>query len=448
MVLTREVQMRQRTNDQKTKITRKAKISALAERPGTPGEQTAATAALDRIAGAAVAERPAPRVEHLDTAVIKRLPVPASGYVIHWDDEVAGFGIRVTAGGSKAFIFNYRVKGGDQQRRITIGQFRSWTTGAARTEAKRLEHLVDGGNDPRGDFEKKRKAPTMAELCDRFVAEHLPRKRPATADSYKRVLRLHIRPFFGGFTKVADVSFEDVDKLHQKVTATGSTYAANRCVAILSKMFSLAIKWKMRTDNPARGIERNVEVKRTRYLTGDELARLMAALATHSSDRRFADIIRLLLLTGARRGEILAMRWADIDLAKGTWTKPGSATKQKTTHHAFLSAPARLLLTEMEIHSHGEFVFPSDGKTGHIVEVKNGWASLCERAGIENLRIHDLRHSFASQLVSSGHSLELIGALLGHSNPATTARYSHLFTDVQKAAVEKVGAIVNGAGGP
>jgi integrase len=209
-------------------------------------------------------------------------------------------------------------------------------------------------------------------------------------------------------------------------------------------MFSLAIKWKMRTDNPAKGIEHNGETKRKRYLSGEELARLLAALAMH--DRQFADIVRVLVLTGSRRGEVLAMRWANIDLVKGTWTKPGSTTKQRTDHTTFLSAPMLQLLAE--IPAHGEYVFPSDGKTGHVVEIKRAWARLCKAAGITGLRLHDLRHSFASQLVSGGASLELIGALLGHASPVTTHRYAHLFDDPQRAAVEKVGAIVDAARGP
>jgi integrase len=141
------------------------------------------------------------------------------------------------------------------------------------------------------------------------------------------------------------------------------------------------------------------------------------------------------------------MQWADLTLAKdkGVWSKPGSTTKQKTDHIVPLSAAACLLLTG--IKQRGEYVFPSsDNPSGHIISIQNGWAGLCERASIENLRLHDLRHSFASQLVSSGASLPLIGALLGHSNPTTTARYAHLFDDPQRAAVEKVGVIVGGGG--
>ncbi len=430
--------MLQRTN-------RATKIAALVERPGTPGEQEAATAALERVNGTAVADRPAPNVRHLEDDIVKRLPVPARGYEITWDDKVAGFGIRITAKDYRAFVFNYRTKISGQQRSITIGKFGDWSTAPARKEAKRLRREVDGGADPRGASLELREAPTVSDLADRFETEHLPRKRASTADSYERALRLHIRPHFGQFTKVADVSFDDIDKLHQKVTAAGHPSEANRVVAVCSKMFSCAIRWKMRTvaaGNPAKGIERNPENKRTRYMTLDELRRLLDALATHSSDQQFADIVRLLIATGARsKSEVFAMRWADIDLAAGTWDKPGATTKQRTVHHAKLSTSALAVL--VEIHTHNEeFVFPSDSEVGHVTTIKKGWASLCKAAGITGLRIHDVRHSFASFLVSGGASLELIGALLGHTSPTTTARYAHLFDDPQRAAVEKVGAIV------
>ena len=428
------------------KISRAAKVRALAKRPGSPGEQAAAEAALERLSAVSVDTKVptgGSRGTHLSDAIVKRLTPPAKGNKVTWDDEVPGFGARITAAGAKAFVYNYRTKGTGQQRRVTIGQFPSWSTSAARTKAKELRRLVDSGADPRGDLEEERSASTMADLIERFKDEYLPRRRPATIKAYRGMLAKHIGPHFGQFAKVSDVTYSYIDALHRRVTATGSTYIANRCVAVCSKMFSLAILWGMRTDNPAKGVERNSEIKRKRYLSGDELKRLMAALASHA-DKQFADIIRLLLLTGARKTEVLSMRWDNLTLAKdkGVWSKPGSATKQKVDHITPLSAPAVLLLKGIE--RRGDFVFPGCGATGHIVEIKKGWASLCKSAGIKGLRIHDLRHSFASQLVSSGASLPLIGALLGHSNPSTTARYSHLVDDVQRAAVEKIGEIVGG----
>jgi integrase len=374
--------------------------------------------------------------------VIKGLHPPASGNRITFDDEVAGFGVRVTAAGARSFVFNYRVRGTGQQRRMTIGGFPNWTCGAARTEAKRLRQIVDGGGDPRGDFEELREAPTMDDLCSRFEREHLPKKRAGTVRSYVGLLDLHIRPFFGKHTKVADVGYSDINRLHLKITATGSTYAANRTVAVLSRMFSLAILWGWRSDNPARGIERNAETKRKRYLKGEELARLTAVLVKQP-DRQFANIVRLLMLTGARKSEVLSMRFDNLELDRGIWSKPGSTTKQKSDHVVPLSAPVVQLLSGIE--ARGEYVFPSDTKTGHVATIQKPWAKLCADAGISGLRIHDLRHSFASQLVNNGASLPLIGALLGHSNPTTTARYSHLYDDPQRAAVEKIGELVGAA---
>ena len=398
-------------------------------------------------------EKPTER-KHLTDAIVKRLPTPSKGNKITYDATVPGFGCRVTVGGAKAFIFNYRVRGSGRERRYTIGSAINWQTTAARAEAKRFGQLVDQGGDPLADIEDERAAPTVWELADRFMSEHVNRKRATTARDYTTMLVKYIRPHFGAHSKVADVRYEDIDALHRKITALGYTYQANRCMAVLSKMFSLSVKWRMRPDNPCKGVERNSEAKRVRYLTGEELERLTGALARHS-DQQSANVIRLLLLTGCRKGEALGARWADCDLTGGIWSKPAASTKQAQPHVAPLSAPARQLLAEIadeQAGKHrrglGEFVFPGPGGSGHQVDVKDSWRSICKAAGITGLRVHDLRHSFASELVSSGASLALVGALLGHSSPVTTHRYSHLYADPLRAAVEHVGRVVTGAGKP
>jgi integrase len=410
----------------------------------------------------------------LTDASIKKLPTPEEGNRITYDADVPGFGIRITSAGARSFVLNYRTRAG-RERRYTIGGFPDWQTTAARESARELKRLIDAGGDPMADIEAEREAATVAgpkkegnplSLCDRFEQEHMPRKRAGTATDYKRMLNKHIRPHFGVHLRVADVAFEDIDRLHRKITAAGHPYRANRVIAVLSKMFSLAIHWKMRTDNPCKGIERNLEEKRKRYLKeepelGHELVRLTKALAAYP-DQRIADIFRLLLLTGARRGEVLAMRWADLALdavngkskkKTGTWSKPASTTKQATDHVVPLSEPARQLLCEIREQAKkkalGEYVFPGAGSSKHIVSIKRAWKTICESANIVGLRIHDLRHSYASFLANAeGASLPLIGALLGHSNPATTARYAHLFDDPQRAATERVSDIIMGAGQP
>jgi integrase len=386
--------------------------------------------------------------QRVTDSIVRGLQPPENGYTVTHDSEARGFAVRVTAKGVRSFILNYYIRGRD--RCLTIGQFPDWRVAAARARAKELRQDIDNGIDPLDEKEAERNAPTVTELIDRFEAEWLPRKRPMTALEYKRTLRNHVRPFFNKHDKVADVTYNDIDRLHQKITKAGSPYTANRTVAILSKMFSLAVRWHMRETNPCKGVERNTEHHRRRYLTGDELARLVAALANYP-DRQAADAVSLLLFTGARRGEVLGMRWADVDLTAGIWSKEPSSTKQNDHHEVPLSAPARALLARIEQEQAqprrplGEFVFPSTGKTGHLVEIKKAWAALLKAAGIKNLRLHDLRHSYASQLASGGASLPLIGALLGHSNPATTARYAHLFQDPQRAAAEKVGRLIENA---
>jgi integrase len=219
---------------------------------------------------------------------------------------------------------------------------------------------------------------------------------------------------------------------------------ANRILALLSKTFALAVKWKWRPDNPVRGVERNQERKRKRYLSADELARLSRALSQYRN-QQVADVFRLLLLTGARRGEALGATWGQFDLSEGIWTKPGATTKQKTDHIVPLSAPARQLLAE--IHKRdatAKYVFPGPGPHGHRTNLKRDWAQICKVAGITGLRIHDLRHSYASTLAGAGFSLPVIGALLGHSTPTTTHRYAHLFDDPLRAATERAGAIITG----
>lgn len=391
--------------------------------------------------------------ERLDDKAVRRLDAPASGNRITYDDEVKGFGVRMTAAGAKAFILNYRAAG--RERRITIGSFPDWSVPAAREQAKILKRRVDQGQDPMGDRHEERTAPTIADLAARFEAEHLTRRRSTTAKDYSSILRGHILPALGK-TKVVDLRHADVEKLHRKIAAT-APYRANRAVSVLSKMFSLAVKWELREDNPVRGIERAPEQKRERFLTPAEIARLGEVLVAHP-EKTSCRAIRLLLLTGARRGETLAATWAQFDLERGVWTKPSTATKQAKEHRIPVSGPALAVLAQLRADAEpgcpyvfaGSRSVDSKGKVtwAPLTEIKRTWASVCKSAGIEGVRVHDLRHSYASILASSGLSLPIIGALLGHTQAATTHRYAHLLDDPLRAATEAAGAFVSSAGKP
>jgi integrase len=376
----------------------------------------------------------------LTDRIVAQLPTPPKGNRVSYDDAVRGFGARVTAAGARAFVLNYRRRSDGLERRFTIG---ARSTAAAREEAKRLKRDIDGGGDPVGELKAYRGAPTVADLCARFDDEHIAKQRPHTQAEYRGIIRNHALPKLGKL-KVSAVEFEHIERLHAEITK-GAPVLANRAVAVMAKMFTLAVKWRLRANNPCKGVERNREHHRTRYLKPDELTRLTKALA-EDPNQQAANIFRLLLLTGCRKGEALSAKWDQFDINGGTWTKPHSATKQAQEHQIPLSAPARELLVRLREHSVGsQWVFP--GRKGQPRnDTKYAWKRICGAAGVTGLRIHDLRHSYASFLAGAGFSLPVIGALLGHSQPATTARYSHLFDDPLRTATERAGAIIAGKG--
>jgi integrase len=385
----------------------------------------------------------------LTDKLVPNVPLPESGNQRLIRDQkdprgkegwTSGFALRVTKAGTRSFVLSYRVKATGIERRLTIGSWPTWSVTAARAEARELKRRIDTGHDPLAEQQEARGAPTVADLCDEFLVEHVANRRPSTRQDYTAIIKHDIKPALGR-KQVAAVATEDIEKLHREVSKRGAPYRANRVVAVASRMFTFAIKKKMRTDNPCRGIERNHEAKRKRYLKPDELARLVRALAEHE-DKEAADIVRLLMLTGARKGEVLGAKWDQFDFDTGVWTKPASATKQNKEHEAPLNKPALQLVLELrKRRGESEFLFPGrlDAKT-HRSGLKQDWARLCKAAGITGLRMHDLRHSYASALVSSGFSLPVIGELLGHADIKTTARYAHLYDSVTREATEKVGA--------
>jgi integrase len=351
--------------------------------------------------------------------------------------------------GQRSFTLEYHTKGG-RKRRLTIGAFPAWGTAAARAEAAELRRRIDRGEDPLGEAEALRGAPTVADLATRYEEVHLSTLRPQSAKEQRAALRRDVLPALRHL-KVSEVALEDVDAVHRAITRRGSPYQANRTRALLHKMFRYSVEWQWRTDNPVTQVRKNREHPRQRYLTSDEIARLSAALAA-DEDQDAADIFRLCLLTGCRRGEARSVRWADIDFEHGVWTKPARSTKQGKEHRAPLAPPALSLLAERRrrAESSAVFVFPGDGATGHRWDLKKPWqriskaAGIAKTEGVEGVRIHDLRHTFASIAASAGHSLPVIGALLGHADPSTTARYSHLLDEALRAAVNRVGATVEG----
>ncbi|MDR6589526.1 site-specific integrase [Agrobacterium tumefaciens] len=390
----------------------------------------------------------------LTNKVIDKLEPPEKGNRIIYDSEEPGFGVRITANGAKSYILNYRTTAG-RERRYTIGSTSTWTTvKAAREEAGKLKKRIRNEHfDPLEELEERRAEVKVDELCDVFIEEHLPKKSPATRRDYAQIIRDYIRPELK-HRPVAEVAFQDAHRIFSKVSKLGKRTAANRTMSVLSKMFTEAQKRGWANHNPTKGIEKNDETKRERFLDADELARLIDALAV-LEDRQAANIFRLILLTGARKTEVLAATWDMFDLKAGVWTKPSHHTKQKKTHRVPISAPARQLLSEI-YEAAGEdrtpYVFPAKFASSkentkeprpYRSNVKNQWAAVLKAAKLKDLHIHDLRHSFASFLVAEGMSLPLIGRLLGHTQAQTTHRYAHLGLDPLRAATERIGNIVS-----
>jgi integrase len=357
-----------------------------------------------------------------------------------WDTALPGFGIRVKPSNVKSYIVQYRNRKTGASRRKTIGQHGPLLTFHKAKERARII-LADAlkGNDPVADDREVRDAPTMRELAADYLEQHaIPKKRPRSVKNDRSMIDRIILPRLGS-KKVAAVQSRDIQSLHVAMKKT--PYQANRLLALLSKMLSLAAKWGWRSDNPVKGIERFQEQRRERWLSDHELSELLAVLMAHPNQRA-ANAVRLQIMTGARLGEVLKARWSDIDLNRGVWTKPSHHTKQKRTEHIPLSGPTLSLLTEMREKADPieANLFPGNASGRPLQDIKKFWKVVTAQAGIADYRLHDNRHTHASHLVSSGLSLEIVGRLLGHTNPTTTKRYAHIADSPLRAATERFGA--------
>ena len=362
----------------------------------------------------------------------KTAPAPERGNRVTYDDALRGFGLRVTAKGMRSFVLNYRVKG--RERRITIGPYPAWSVAAARKQAEEYRRRVNLGDDPLEEREASRDAATVKDLFARYAEEHLPTKAARSAADDRSMWIKDILPALGP-KKVADLTSTDCDKLHRAISVDRPT-RANRVIEVLCKALNLAIRWGWLERNPASGVRRNPEIKRTRYLSHAEIERLEAALDAHPQ-RASADAIRFLLLTGCRKGEAFGATWDQFDLPGRVWTKPETMTKQRKLHRVPYSEAVAAILERRRAEAGGTFIF--SGRLGTpLVDVKKTWTSVCKTAGLSDIRMHDLRHTYASLLVSSGVSLPVVGALLGHSQPQTTARYAHLYDDTLRSATQAV----------
>ncbi|MBS9716923.1 tyrosine-type recombinase/integrase [Pseudohalocynthiibacter aestuariivivens] len=366
-------------------------------------------------------------------------------YKVH-DTEVPGFSLRIYPSGRKAFFYRYRVGGGRgaQIREPQIGDYGSLTADQARKIAKDWAAKVRQGGDPAGERKALREDPTMSDLFDRYISDHAKKhKKPTSLANDTRMIEQRLRPTFGG-KKVKSVTRQQIRAFHSKLEDT--PYEANRVLALLSKIFSFSandLEWTASGDHPVKGIRRFEEKKRKRYLSQAELARLGEALAKAEAgelERQISPhviaMIRLLVLTGARHGEILTLRWCEVNLERGCLELTDSKTGEK---EIYLSPAALQILSELPRKEDNPFVIIGRKHGTHLVNIKDPWTIIRKEAGLEDVRLHDLRHSFASVGARAGMSLPVIGALLGHRETATTARYAHLSDDPLRAAADSIG---------
>lgn len=369
----------------------------------------------------------------------------ASGWsrCVYWDDEVAGFGLRVFPSGKKSFVLLYRARG--RKRQVTLGVYGVLTVQKARKRARRMLVEVVDGSDPLEVRRKRRSAPTVAKLAERYMEEHArPKKRPLSVESDERLLRIHILPRLGRH-RVADVDRAAVSELHHAMRETPTQ--ANRALALLSKMFNLAEQWGYRPDhsNPTRHVDRFKERPKERFLSSAELARLGDALReaeTAESEHPSALLaIRLLALTGARRNEILCLRWDEVDFERGLIDIDSKTGRKRIP----LPAPAFRLLAEADRVQDNPYVCFGAHHGKRLVGLQRPWERIRKAAKLPGVRLHDLRHSHAATGAGLGLGLPILGKLLGHTQASTTQRYAHLADDPVRQAAERIAGEIGAA---
>lgn len=385
-------------------------------------------------------------------------------YVVS-DSEIPGFRLQITPSGKKSFYFAYRVGGGRgaTQREPKIGDWPAMKAEKARGIAEDWAAQVRLGGDPGGDRRDARAAPRMSDLFTRYLTDHAEmHKKASSVANDRRLIEKRLIPALGK-RKIAEVTRDEIARLHRSLAMT--PYEANRMLSLLSKAFNLAEIWGWRPDasNPCRHVRKYREEKRTRFLSETELARLGEVLRRAEMDgflllppragKRDTDkripisryavaATRLLILTGARTGEILGLKWDWIDLEDGIAKLPDSKTGEKAI---MLPPPALAVLDQLPRIEGNPHVIVGGKLGAALVNLKKPWGAIREAAGLEEVRGHDLRHGFASIGAASGLTLETIGALLGHSQPSTTLRYVHFASNPLKAAASGIGGRIEAA---
>lgn len=376
-------------------------------------------------------------------ANLEALPTPSSDRTEYQDTKVPGLKIRVSSKGVKSFSVYKRVKGGSPLR-TTLGRFPEMSIEQARRQALSvLSEIAEGGN-PSEVKRAIRGELTFGDLFTIYLTRHANVHKKTGKDDeqrYKQYLELPL-----GKKRLSTITKDEISSLHSKITTDGHPTVANRVLALLSTVFNRGIEWSITESNPCKLIRKNKEKSRDRFLQSDELAAFFEALNAEQN-HTIRDYFWLSLLTGARRSNVLSMQWSELNLTEGTWRIP--MTKNGTPQNVPLPDAAIELLNERRkfIDESERFVFPGDGRTGHLVEPRKGWERLLSQANLSDLRIHDLRRTMGSWQAKTGASLSVIGKSLNHKSTQTTAIYARLDMDPVRQSMNTAAEAMLKAGG-
>ena len=371
-----------------------------------------------------------------NTRLTKREADKAAPGTFVWDAELKGFGLRVTVAGTKSFVVQYRTES-VRTRRLTLGAYPALTCDQARDLARVALGNVAQGIDPAEERKKARSEPAVSDICDYYLGDYARSNalKANTVSHAKQLLERFAIPEIGKL-KVADVKVLDIRRLHGTARDASGRYQANRLLAVLSRVFSLAVEEEHRAGNPCKGVKKFPEDQRTRHLSEEEVGRLLDA-CDRFDDQNAADAVRLLLFTGARLREVLRAPWSQFDLERGVWEKPSSHTKTKHQHRVELGRPALSVLHRMRSEKPvGTYLFPGRVRSSRKEELprcdlKRPWTSIAHDAGLTDVCLHDLRRTTASFMLCENVSLSVIGQTLGHTQIATTQRYARLHQSAQ-----------------
>ena len=373
-------------------------------------------------------------------AKIEGLPLPEKGWTYHYDLKVQGLGIGNGSTGKKSFILNRKIN--STPERIALGRYPDLTIEQARGKAAEINSSIANGINPAQIKRGRKTELTFADLFEEYLERHSKPSKRTWGEDISKFNTYLAKPL--GKKKLSTINRASIAAIHSAITKQGYATTANRVKALISSIFGWGISAGLCQTNPALGIRLNREYFRDRFLQGDELPKFFQALADEQNDT-MRDYFLLSLLTGARRANVLSMQWKDVNLKRGEWRI--KETKNGTPQTVTLSPEALDVLRNRKTSEPTTFVFPGDGNSGHLIEPKKGWKRILERAGIDDLRIHDLRRTLGSWQAKTGASLVTIGKSLNHKNQNTTAIYARLDLDPVRESVNTATSAMMAAAG-